>query len=216
MKKRRFIWIPPAQTTFRQLAELNKQATYLRGRSGIIQSKRSGWDNIYFKKLVDYQAELSSLRNNIAHGLWHSIPDAPLAGYQWRREDVDYQLLERYNKVERLIAEGIERLAVGKRERINERPELRENVFTCDAGDFAVSYIEPNNVIEDAESVILAAVQARISEHLHEIQRDARTFLFKLRIGLAIDRRAKLRSIVQVIFKNLDDYDSENYVLRAA
>jgi hypothetical protein len=216
MQKRRSIWIPPSQTTLRQLAELNRQVNYFRERSKSIGSKRLNMEGIFFKKLVDYQSELSLIRNKFSHTAWEKVTDRPDLFSEWQNEQI-HDLVLRYHSIEGLIATGIERLALGNRPYLNERFESLENDFIFHHGDdLYVAEIKTPDDIIDARSTILDSVQARINEHLYRLRKEVGIRIFRLRLGLAIDRRAKFRSIVHFIFKNLDDYDSEDYVLQTA
>jgi len=217
MKNHRFIWIPPAQTTLRQLAELNRQAYYFKSRSKSVKSKRSKSDNLVLKKLVNYQSELASIRVTLSHHVEAANDE------RWRIFALDWarpsgsELRERSLKIEELISTGIERLALGDRSDLNERFESLENdlVFRyCD--DICIVKVKTPKDVTDVKSAILESVQARINEHLHHLQEQIGIAISRVRLGLAIDRRARFRAIVHFIFKNLDDYDSKDYVLQAA
>jgi hypothetical protein len=216
MKIMRSIWIPPSQTTLRQLAELNKQVFYFRDRSKSIGSNLLKMESTFFKKLVGYQSELSSIRNKFVHTAWEKVTDRPDLFSEWQNEQTQ-NLVLRYHSIEGLIATGIERLALGNQPYLNERFESLENDFIFQYGDDEyIGEVKTPKDITDAKSAILESVQARINEHLYRLRKEVGIRIFRLRLGLAIDRRARFRSIVHGIFKNLDDYDSEDYVMQAA
>jgi hypothetical protein len=216
MKKQRSIWIPPPQTTLRLLAELNKQVCYFKHRSKSIRSNRLSSEYGFFKKLVNYQSQLESIRNTLSHSI-------EISNVYWQPEPRDLtptnklELVTRYEQIEKLVSMGVERLAVGDQPTLNERFKSLESdlIFQyCD--DFCLVHVKTPKDLTDAKSAILESVQARINKHLHQLRKEIGIRVFRLRSGLAIDRRARFRAIVHFIFKNLDDYDSEDYVLRRA
>jgi hypothetical protein len=217
MKKRRSIWIPPAQTTLRQLAELNRQVSYFKRRSESIRSYRPPVESIFFKKLVDYQSKLASIRNKIVHNnieIDHLHPQSQFLDWLPTKE---FDLVTRYQQIEELVSTGIERLAVGNKSGLKERfQSLEADLMFHHGEDLYIVEVKTPKEITDAKSMILESVQSRIREHLHQLQKEVGIRIFRLRLGLAIDRRARFRTIVHFIFKNLDDYDSEDYVVRAA
>jgi len=213
MKNRPYIWIPPDQTTLRKLAELNKKVNNFRNRSKAVKNERTKEENLILKKLAGYQADIVSIQHHSSRITLVEVKRPKHQAVNW----TEMEEIERYyHRVEELVAAGIERLAVGNSPALNERFKTLENELSFYSYHFHLHERKTPQEVTNAQTAILESVQARINAHLHQLQNEIAITTFRLRNGLAIDRRARFRSIVHFIFKNLDDYDSNDYVLRAA
>jgi hypothetical protein len=165
---------------------------------------------------VNYQSQLASIRNTLSHS-------TEISNLYWQAA-AEYltpthklELVTKYQQIEKLVSMGVERLAIGDQPTLNKRFKSLESdlIFQYCDSLWLVEAKTPKD-LTNAKSAILESVQAKINEHLHQLRKEIGIRIFRLRSGLAIDRRAKFRAIVHFIFKNLDDYDSEDYVLRRA
>jgi hypothetical protein len=198
-----------------QLAELNESIADIRTQSYDFFLKSSREQNAILQKVAGYKIELDQVMKDFEYWDTH----LPNTGYldsfyvYYRTRELS-RLQQRRSLLERVIGKGLDILAVG------DNPLLKFHFRNLEAeiewmnNSAEASTAFQSVCVSDAKKNLRDEIKARQREHLKSLRRGVRILVRSLLSGIAIDRRAKFRSIVHFIFKNMDDYDGEKYALR--
>jgi len=130
------------------------------------------------------------------------------------RDEKTKMLERRQNLLEDLIGKGLDLLAIGDSPLLAYQFRNIEVEITWMDFDVELTPSAHCIAINEAKENLRDAIRSRQRQHLKTLRSSVRKLVRKILSTIAIDRRAQFRSIVHLIFKNMDDYDGKKYALR--